>query len=550
MTLLPRRTTSLSILLLMLAIVVAGCSEESPQLPFVPTPEPTPEQPREIVVSIIASGSEESVPNAEVTVDGDVAVTAADGTATLTAMRGADVAISAADHDPAEATIPDEGPLTVEVRPNVAHGTVTGTEGEPLEGVRVFLDGDSDADMADVAMVETDVDGAYELAGVPEDATLIYKMPGYRLVELSVGDTLEHDVAMESFEARALYAPSAIFEGAGRLDAMLALLERTEANALVIDVKETDGRLYYATDLPEAVELGAVREAPVFDLEEILPMLRDRGIYTIARVVAMKDNTSAAARPELAVRNSATGEPWRDNIGGAWLDPSAPGVAEYIAAIAGDLAARGFDEVQLDYIRFFSDGPYDVADTNLPNTQSFRLPAIGRVLRVVSDELDMTRTFLSADVFPISFIVPDDQGIGQRPEVIMPYVDYFSPMVYPSHYGPGVFGFEVPNNFPYEVVDQTLEIMNEQTQGLPVVIRPWIQDFGYGPFPPYSADQVRAQMTAAADRGAKGWMIWNARATFTEAALGAPRDGEDAGSVTSVPPAPPESPEPSPSESP
>ncbi|CAN5143549.1 putative glycoside hydrolase [soil metagenome] len=533
-------------LVILLALVVAGCSEESPQLPFVPTPEPTPEQPREVAVSVVASGSEEPVPNAEVTVDDGVAITAEDGTATLTAMRGADVAIRAVGHDAGEAVVPDEGPLTVEVRPNVAHGTVSGPEGQPIEGVRVFLDGAE----ADDVMVETDEDGAYELAGVPADATLIYKMPGYRLVELAVGDDLEHDITMESFEARALYAPSAIFEGAGRLDAMLELLERTEANALVIDVKETDGRLYYATDLPEAVEVGAVREPPVFELEEILPMIRERGIYTIARVVAMKDNTSAAARPELAVRNSATGEPWRDNIGGAWLDPSAPGVAEYIAAIAGDLAVRGFDEVQLDYIRFFSDGPYDVADTNLPNTQSFRLPAIGRVLRVVSEELDMTRTFLSADVFPISFIVPDDQGIGQRPEVIMPYVDYFSPMVYPSHYGPGVFGFEVPNNFPYEVVDQTLEIMNEQTDGLPVVIRPWIQDFGYGPFPPYSADQVRAQMTAAADRGAKGWMIWNARATFTEAALSPPRDGEDAGPITSAPPAPSASPAPSPSESP
>ena len=139
-----------------------------------------------------------------------------------------------------------------------------------------------------------------------------------------------------------------------------------------------------------AAEVGAIRETPVFDLEELLPALKERGIYTIARMVSMKDNTSAAARPELAVRNSATGEPWRDNIGGAWLDPSAPGVAEYLASIAGDLAAKGFDEVQLDYIRFFSDGPYDVADTNLPNTQSFRLPAIQRVLRVVSSELDTT----------------------------------------------------------------------------------------------------------------------------------------------------------------
>ncbi|HEX7197095.1 MAG TPA: putative glycoside hydrolase, partial [Candidatus Limnocylindria bacterium] len=346
------------------------------------------------------------------------------------------------------------------------------------------------------------------------------------------------DVSLEPFEARALYAPSAVFEAPGRLDALLDLIDRTEANAMVIDVKETDGQLYYATDLETAAEVGAIRENPVFDLEELLPMLKERGIYTIARMVVMKDNTSAVARPELAVRNSATGEPWRDNIGGAWLDPSAPGVAEYIASIAGDLAAKGFDEVQLDYIRFFSDGPYDLADTNLPNTQSFRLPAIGRVLRVVSQELDATRTFLGADVFPISFIVPDDQGIGQRPEVIMPYVDYFCPMVYPSHYGPGVFGFDVPNNYPYEVIDQTLEIMNEQKEGLPVVIRPWIQDFGYGAFAPYTADQVRAEFAAAADNGAKGWMIWNARATFTESALGPPRDDEAMRAEPSASPSP------------
>ena len=107
-------------------------------------------------------------------------------------------------------------------------------------------------------------------------------------------------------------------------------------------------------------------------------------------------------------------------------------------------------------------------------------------------------------MFPISFIVPDDQGIGQRPEVIMPYVDYFSPMVYPVHYGPGVFDVPVPNDYPYEMIDETLEIMNEQAEGLPVRIRPWIQDFGYGRFPPYTAAQVQAEMSAAADNGARG----------------------------------------------
>ena len=518
--------------------MLASCSQDPPRLPFVPTPSPTPEQPRDVGITVVSRGTGEPVDQAEVHVEDTVAFTAVDGTAGVTAMRGATVEVAAAGHDLAEATVPDEGDLRVEMRPNVMSGVVTDPEGEPIAGVRVFLDGGD-------LLTETDERGAYELAGVPAGGMLVYKMPGYRLVELAVDDGLSVDVTMEPFEARALYAPSAVFEAPGRLEAMLELLERTEANALVIDVKETDGRLYYATDLPSAVEVGAVRETPVFELEELLPMLEERGIYTIARMVVMKDNTSALARPELAVRNSATGEPWRDNIGGAWLDPSAPGVAEYVASIAGDLADKGFDEVQLDYIRFYSDGPYDVADTNLPNTQSFRLPAIQRVLRVVSEELDATRTFLGADVFPISFIVPDDQGIGQRPEVIMPYVDYFCPMVYPSHYGPGVFGFDVPNNYPYEVIDRTLEIMNRQTEGLPVVIRPWIQDFGYGSFAPYTAAQVQAEMAAAADNDAKGWMIWNARAIFTESALGPPRAGEDAGAIRLAGPEPSASPSPS-----
>lgn len=527
-------------------MALVACGEDGPQLPFVPTPEPTPEQPREVVVRVVTRGTDAPVPDATVTAeDTPGEVTDADGTTTLTAMRGAAVEVAAPGHDPATADVPDDGDLVVELRANVVTGTVTDAGGDPIDQVRVFVEGGE-------TMVETDEDGTYALPDVPEEGTLIYKVPGYRLGEIAIDEVMTKDVALEPFAARALYAPAAIFEAPGRLDAMLDLLDRTEANALVIDVKETDGRLYHATDLETAAEVGAIRENPIFDLEELLPMLKERGIYTIARMVVMKDNTSAAARPELAVRNVATGEPWRDNIGGAWLDPSAPGVAEYVSSIARDLADKGFDEVQLDYIRFFSDGPYDLADTNLPNSQSFRLPAIGRVLRVVSQELDMTRAFLSADVFPIPFIVPDDQGIGQRPEVFLPYVDYLSPMTYPSHYGPGVFGFEIPNNHPYDVIDRTLEIMREQAEGTAVVLRPWIQDFGYGAFAPYTADQVRAEMEAAADNGAMGWMIWNARATFTETALSAPREGEDAGPITSPvqPGAPDADPSPTPSASP
>jgi hypothetical protein len=503
------------------ALIVTGCSQPGPEA------SPTPRPLRDVTITVVDRTNQAPVPNASLQGGTATAITGADGTAILRTVGGATVEASADGFDAGTGTVPDEKGLTISLRPNVVSGLVTDGDEKPITGVRVFVDG------ADQPAV-TDGQGRYALPGVPEQGTLIYKMPGYRLGVIPIDAQMTKDVALTPFVARALYSPSSVFEATGRLDTLLELIDRTDVNAMVIDVKETDGNLYWATDLPAATAVGAVMQQPLFQLDELLPKLKERGIYTIARMVVMKDNTLGSARPDLAVTNTATGEPWRDYRGGIWLDPYNAGVADYIAALAGDLADKGFDEVQLDYVRFFSDGDYATADTNLPNTQSFRLPAIRRLFRLVSDALLTKRAFFSADVFPISFIATDDQGIGQRPEVIMPYVDYFSPMVYPSHYGPFTFGFENPNDHPYEVIDETLKLMNQERAGLRMVIRPWIQDFGYGPFPPYTADQIIQEMKAASDNGAQGWMIWNAQARFTEAVLAPPLKGEASGPITSA----------------
>ncbi len=503
---------------------LAGCTS------LLPSASPTPEQPREVLVTVVDRADQAPIAAARLSAAGVDALTDVTGAAVITAFRGSSITVVGTGFDAGSGTVPDTGDLTIALRSNVVRGTVTSDAGVPIAGVRVFVDGSS-------SMVTTDAAGAYSLGGVPPQGTLIYKVPGYRLGVIPVDEQMTKNVALPPFVARGLYAPAGIFEGQGRLDDLLGLIDRTEANAMVIDVKETDGNLYWATDLAAARAIGSVMEHPLLQLEELLPQLKARGIYTIARMVVMKDNTLGAARPDLAVRNSATDQPWRDYRGGIWLDPFNRGVAEYIAALAGDLAEKGFDEVQLDYVRFYSDGDYSVSETNLPNTQSFRLPALRRLFRIVSTALETKRAFFSADVFPISFIATDDQGIGQRPEVIMPYVDYLSPMVYPSHYDNGTFGYAVPNQHPYEVIDATLKIMNRERAGLRMVVRPWIQDFGFGPFPAYTAAQVQAEMQALRDNGALGWMIWNASARFTTDALGDPLEGEDARPVTTALPA-------------
>ncbi len=49
-------------------------------------------------------------------------------------------------------------------------------------------------------------------------------------------------------------------------------------------------------------------------------------------------------------------------------------------------------------------------------------------------------------------------------------------------------------------------------------IRPWLQDFDYGP-PPYGPEEIQAQIQATYDAGETGWLLWNPSNVYTEGAL-------------------------------
>lgn len=145
-TILPARLARAT-WLVALALVAMACSEDQP-LPFLPTPEPTPEQPRAVEVTVVAGQGGPPLAEAQITFNGRNVLTAPDGTVTLLALSGDEVEASASGHDPAEGEVPDDGDsLTIELRPNVARGIVTDPAGAPVAGVRVFVDG------ADVAAV-------------------------------------------------------------------------------------------------------------------------------------------------------------------------------------------------------------------------------------------------------------------------------------------------------------------------------------------------------------------------------------------------------------
>lgn len=328
-------------------------------------------------------------------------------------------------------------------------------------------------------------------------------------------DREESDGGEDKPEAvKGLYVPGSAASGQ-KLDGILQTVDETEVNALVVDVKEA-GHTTYPSEVPLAREIGATTEQ-IPDLEKLVQKLEDRDVYTIARLSAFQDDVLPRERPGLAVLDSATGGPWRTYQGGTWANPYRERTWEYNAAIAREAAEAGFDEIQLDYVRFPSDGPMNRLEYG-EETAPTQEAAIAGFLEYTQKELEPTGAELSADVFGLVGI-NDFVGIGQVISEMAPHLDVLSPMVYPSHYPAGSYGYGNPDAFPYEIVELAMDDFSTKARRAnpEIEIRPWLQDFDY--VSAYGPTQVQAQMNAARDSGVKGWLLWNAAGEYTETVL-------------------------------
>ncbi|HET7480904.1 MAG TPA: putative glycoside hydrolase [Rubrobacteraceae bacterium] len=304
--------------------------------------------------------------------------------------------------------------------------------------------------------------------------------------------------------------------GSANLEAYLKLLDRTELNAVVVDVKDVTGEVMYPSKVPLANEIGATRQ--VLDLKSLTKQLKERDVYAIARVAVFEDDILPRQRPDLAVTDSSTGAPWLNDAGQTWANQYNKEVWKYNVAVAKEAARAGFDEIQFDYIRFPSDGPMETIDYG-KETYPKQQEALAAFLKYADSELHPMGVRVASDVFGLA-ATEDGAGVGQYIDTLAPYLDVVCPMAYPSHYPPGSYGYDDPNSEPYKVIEHTMTDFEKKTKDANpgIEIRPWLQDFTLGT-PPYGPEEVRAQMDAVYDSGATGWLLWNADNDYTEMAL-------------------------------
>jgi hypothetical protein len=373
----------------------------------------------------------------------------------------------------------------------------------------------------------TDARGMFRAANVGASMARV-RAYGYGRAEMPI-DALRRppgEIQLSPVRPKALYL--SVFGIGNRTlrEAALELVDTTELNALVIDVKGDRGLIGYRSAIPLATKAGAQRVITMPDLAGLLSTLRQRGIYTIARIVVFKDDPLATARPDLAVHRR-DGSIYRDREGLAWTDPHHTEVRAYNIGVAREVAEAGFDEIQFDYARLPDATGLVYRE---PDTMQNRVAAIDGFLREARAALVPYNVFLAIDIFGYVCWNPDDTRIGQQLERIAEIVDYISPMLYPSSFQFGIPGYRNPVQHPYEIVHRSLERALERTGVSPLRFRPWLQAFpdyafGAGAF---TAGQVRAQIRAAEDIGTNGWMLWNPHNRYSrgdvrardEAALG------------------------------
>lgn len=349
---------------------------------------------------------------------------------------------------------------------------------------------------------------------------------------------------------RAIYMSQCVAGTPSFRDTLAKLIETTDLNAVVIDIKDYSGGIGFPTDDP-LLSKNVSKQCGATDMKDFVARLHAKGVYVIGRITVFQDPTYTKEHPDQAVQDSRGGV-WKNFGGLAFVDVSSKPFWDYIVELSKvSYQQMGFDELNYDYIRYPSDGRLQDAVYQNPH----KAEAVEKFWQYLSAGVKPTGAMLSADLFGYVTVHTDDLGIGQTLERALPYFDFIDPMVYPSHYNSGFVGLKNVNSDPYKVVSVSLttavaravatstsvEALAEtpimETVTVPATattattsvqkfsglyaktsypvskIRPWLQSFDYPVV--YTPAMVAAQIKATNDAGLNSYLMWDAANKYT-----------------------------------
>jgi hypothetical protein len=331
------------------------------------------------------------------------------------------------------------------------------------------------------------------------------------------GNVTEETIKIPVFNAAARSVHITAFGWASSTlrEPILQLLRDKKIDNVQLDIKDEDGIVGYESEvqLAKDAETGTDR----YVAADALKQIHDLGGTVTGRIVAFRDPKLAG----WAVRNGKMEMVIQNESGGAY-DAGKYGVAEftnfantdvknYNIALGEEAAKLGFDQIMFDYIR----KPENSGQVYAGIGDRTAMQAISDFVAEAAPRIKSAGAFVGAAVYGISAFTPI--SVAQDIPEMAKHLDFISPMVYPSHWGPGEYSVAKPNSQPYDIVNRSVMEFNRLALGTDCVIVPWLQDFSLGVS--YGVAEVKAQIKAAADAGVNGFYLWNASSKYTAAAL-------------------------------
>lgn len=360
-----------------------------------------------------------------------------------------------------------------------------------------------------------------QVVPVAEDGTFTALIkPNLATITVSAGDaagnTTSRSLPIRHPGMRAVHISASAWSNDALREPILELVRQGRIDTVQLDIKDESGVIGYSSQVPLAQQIGATRD--LYDARSVLDQLHSEGVRVVGRLVAFRDPILGEASWNSGhhdrVIQSSDGTPWSGGYGEySFTNFANPDVRDYNLALAEEAAELGFDDILYDYIRR-PDGSLE--NMRFPGLTTSPEESVVSFLAESHAMVHRHGTFQGASVFGIAATRP--KQIAQDIPTMSEHVDYISPMVYPSHWGPGEYGVAHPERQPYDITKRSLADFAEavsQTGHTQVI--PWLQAFSlavdYGP------EQVREQVRAAEDNGMNSFLLWNAGSRYDAEAL-------------------------------
>jgi hypothetical protein len=333
----------------------------------------------------------------------------------------------------------------------------------------------------------------------------------------AVGNNATKEVVLQARHPgmRAVHMSALAWASSQLREPVLQMGREGRINAVQLDIKDESGEIGYDSAVPLGRQIGATRKH--YDAKAAVDQLHAAGLRVVGRIVAFRDPILARASWDSGNRHrviqTADGRPWAGTYGQfAFTNYADADVVQYNIDLAVEAAKLGFDDILYDYVRR-PEGRLDHMRT--PGFTGKPANAIVGFLARSRDEIHKHGAFTGASVFGIAADRPDP--VAQDIPAISRAVDYISPMVYPSHWGPGEYGVAQPESQPYDITAKSVNAFVAQAQNGGAQVFPWLQAFSLRKA--YGVAEVKAQIDASRQSGAQSFLLWNANCRYEPASL-------------------------------